>query len=139
MIDFNSYQEKIISFMNPKVMENDQDILMNAVLGINGEAGEVADLIKKWLFHERELDLEKLDKEVGDVLFYCALYAHARKRLLSDIAQLNVDKLSVRYADGKWSAKANIAKADENIQFTNGTTTVTSNVEVQGVTQCQQK
>lgn len=113
MIDFNQYQEKIIGFMNPKVMEDNHDILMNAVLGICGEAGEVADLIKKWLFHERDLDLDKLDKEAGDVLFYIALYANARGVLLSDIAQKNVDKLTARYEDKPWTAEASMAKKDE--------------------------
>jgi NTP pyrophosphatase (non-canonical NTP hydrolase) len=109
---FDEYQAKILEFMNPETLKKDEDILMNSVLGMAGEAGEVCDLIKKWMFHGYELDLEKLDKEVGDTLFYVALYANARKRLLSDIAQMNVDKLTKRYPQG-FSTEANKAKADE--------------------------
>lgn len=110
MITFEEYQEKVRGFMRPKTLENQQDTLMNAVLGLSGEAGEVADLIKKHLFHDQELDLEKLDKEVGDAQFYIALYAIARNRQLADIAQMNVDKLTARAAEhgGKaWRPKVN--------------------------------
>lgn len=49
------------------------DELMNAVLGLAGEAGEVADQVKKWQFHtEKPWDFhrEKLVSELGDVYFY---------------------------------------------------------------------
>lgn len=110
---FNDYQEKVIGFMNPRVLEKEEDVLLNAILGLSGEAGESADLVKKWLFHEQDLDVHKLDKEVGDVLFYCALYAVARKKSMSDIAQINVDKLTARYNGQPWSAEASKAKRDE--------------------------
>jgi len=114
MEQFNEYQNKIMTFMNPEtIAKGKQDVLMNAVLGLGGEAGEVICLVKKWLYHGYELDTNKLDNEVGDVLFYCALYAEARDINLSSIAQLNVDKLSKRYSSG-FSTEACKAKADEN-------------------------
>lgn len=116
MINFEIYQEKVKGFMNPKVLESEKDTLMNAILGMCGEAGEVADLIKKHLFHEQDLDLEKLDKEAGDLLFYVTLYAIARNRGIGDIAQLNVDKLTARYEGKPWSAEASRAKKDEITQ-----------------------
>jgi NTP pyrophosphatase (non-canonical NTP hydrolase) len=114
MLDFNEYQARILDFMNPETLsKGSEHVLMNAVLGLCGEAGEVADNIKKWMYHGYDLDVESLDKEVGDVLFYCALYANGRGVLLSDIAQKNVDKLTARYPEG-FSTAANKAKADEN-------------------------
>jgi NTP pyrophosphatase (non-canonical NTP hydrolase) len=113
MKEFNKYQAKILDFMNPKTLAKpEQDILLNSVLGLAGEAGEVADLIKKWLFQDQDLDVEKLDREVGDVLFYCGLYANARRMLLSDIAQKNIDKLTLRYPNG-FNLIDCKAKADE--------------------------
>jgi NTP pyrophosphatase (non-canonical NTP hydrolase) len=41
-------------------------------LGLTGEAGEVADLIKKAVFHRHPFDREALIKELGDVLWYVA-------------------------------------------------------------------
>jgi NTP pyrophosphatase (non-canonical NTP hydrolase) len=123
MIDFNQYQDKVRGFMNPEVLESQEDTFMNAILGLCGEAGEVADAVKKARYHKGELNLERLDKEVGDVLFYCGLYAIARGRLLSDIAQMNVDKLTQRYEDKPWSPEASKAKRDENVEPTSGVVT----------------
>lgn len=130
MINFNEYQGRVKGFMNPRVLESESDTFLNAILGLVGEAGECADAVKKGWYHDQDLDLEKLDKEVGDVLFYCALYAIARRRNLSDIAQMNVDKLSKRYEDKPWSAEASKAKRDEvprtNEGDTPGVITVTT-------------
>ena len=44
-------------------------------LGLAGESGEVVELIKKHLGHGHELDLEKVSKELGDVLWYISAIA----------------------------------------------------------------
>lgn len=48
------------------VIANQGDIsvsqLLNGALGLTGEAGEVSDLIKKGIFHEKGIDLEHLKK-----------------------------------------------------------------------------
>lgn len=72
----------------------------NAALGLCGEAGEVCDMIKKWIFHEAELDQEHLKKEIGDVMWYVALMCDAFNWSLDDILEINIDKLKKRYPDG---------------------------------------
>lgn len=99
--------------MNPEVLKSEKDTFMNALLGLGGEVGEMQDAVKKAWYHSGELDLEKLDKEAGDVLFYITLYCISRNRTLADIAQLNVDKLNARYEGKPWSAEASKAKRDE--------------------------
>ena len=42
------------------------ELLMNAALGICGEGGEVADLVKKAAFQGHDLDREHVAKELGD-------------------------------------------------------------------------
>lgn len=77
--------------------------LANAGLGIAGEAGEVADLIKKVVFHGHPLDgvvRAKLTKEAGDVLWYLALLAETLGVPLERIAELNIEKLRARYPEG---------------------------------------
>ena len=69
-------------------------------LGIAGEAGEVADIIKKHVGHGHELDRTKLTKELGDVLWYVAALAHDIGVDLSTVARENVEKLKTRYPDG---------------------------------------
>ena len=76
------------------------DKLLNGLMGLNGEAGECIDLMKKFYFQGHELDEEKLVDEISDVLWYCAELASGLGVRLGDIAQHNVDKLKKRYPDG---------------------------------------
>lgn len=81
-------------------------------LGLTGEAGEFADLVKKHLFHGRPLVLEKAAKELGDTLWYLAMAADALGLSLSEVATLNIEKLRARYPDG-FSHAASAARVDE--------------------------
>lgn len=69
-------------------------------LGIAGEAGEVADTVKKHVGHGHPLDFDHLAEELGDLLWYVAALADAVGASLSDIANFNVEKLRRRYPDG---------------------------------------
>lgn len=77
----------------------DLNILKDA-LGLAGEAGEVADAVKKWYFHGHELDIEAVKKELGDIMWYIASMAKLLGYPLSEIAVCNVDKLKKRYPNG---------------------------------------
>lgn len=76
------------------------ELLMNAALGICGEGGEVADLVKKAAFQGHYLNREHVAKELGDCLWYIAVGAEAVGHTLGEIAQMNMDKLRKRYPDG---------------------------------------
>ena len=71
-------------------------------LAIAGEAGEVAEKIKK-AYRERggEPDNEALLKELGDVLYYIVKMAHIRGFLMHTIIGANIEKLKDRAARGK--------------------------------------
>lgn len=74
--------------------------LSNAALGLTGEAGEVAEVIKKHLFHDTPLDRDAIVKELGDCLWYIAAFATALDVSMDDIASKNIEKLRKRYPDG---------------------------------------
>ncbi|MDQ8162880.1 MAG: nucleoside triphosphate pyrophosphohydrolase family protein [Gemmatimonadota bacterium] len=74
--------------------------LANAALGLTGEAGEVAEVIKKHLFHATPLDQDALAKELGDCLWYIGAFATVLGLSMDDIAQRNIDKLRKRYPEG---------------------------------------
>ena len=74
--------------------------VLNCGLGLTGEAGEVADIIKKVYFQGHALDDEKLANELGDVLWYIAILAQTMGWNLEDIAKKNIAKLSARYPQG---------------------------------------
>lgn len=75
-------------------------MLMNGVLGLCGESGEVADLVKKATFQGHELDFEHVAKELGDIAWYLALSATAIGYDLETVMQMNIDKLRKRYPEG---------------------------------------
>lgn len=74
-------------------------------LGLTGEAGEVADEIKKVLFHGKPLDRDALLLEVGDVLWYVDHLLALLGFTLAEALAANDEKLSKRYPDG-WSKAA---------------------------------
>lgn len=75
--------------------------LDNAILGIAGEAGEIADYFKKVRFHpesSRTPQPSDLRKEIGDLLWYLSVLNDlAFGDSLTDVAMENVAKLQVRY------------------------------------------
>src|ERR1017187_9061166 len=74
------------------------------VLGINGEAGEVAEKVKKIIRDKdgkiTENDKRELAKEIGDVLWYLAVFAHDLGYSLDDVAATNLKKLQSRKSRG---------------------------------------
>lgn len=80
-------------------------------LGLCGEAGEFADLVKKALGHGHVFDSSRAAQELGDVLWYVARNAARMGMTLESIAQLNVSKLERRYPDG-FTTEASISRVD---------------------------
>ena len=74
--------------------------VLEGLMGLNGEAGEAIDLMKKVLFQDHEFDREHMAKELGDIAWYLAVSADAIGYDLESILQMNVDKLRTRYPDG---------------------------------------
>lgn len=81
--------------------------LLNGILGLTGEAGEVADLVKKWIFHEKGIDLTHLQKELGDVMWYIAMICHTCGLDMDQVMEQNIGKLKVRYPEGFDTYRAN--------------------------------
>ncbi len=71
-----------------------------AALGLAGEAGEFANMIKKLTAHGHAIPAEEFAEELGDVLWYLAEAATACGLTLHDIAEQNVNKLKARYPEG---------------------------------------
>lgn len=95
--DLNEFQIKALRTANK--LTPDQMVL-NGVLGLNGEAGEVADLYKKATFQGHDLDEDKMIDECGDCLWYLAILASGLGVSLSEVAHMNVLKLQRRYPNG---------------------------------------
>ena len=76
-------------------------------LGLAGEAGEVADKVKKVIRDKNgvfgELEKQEIKMELGDVLWYIAQLSTELGFDLEEVAQLNLKKLSSRSRRGKLS------------------------------------
>lgn len=96
----NEYQTETLRTAVGMNHPNNDEILLNGVMGLAGESGECVDMIKKYLFQSHELDKAHLAKELGDVSWYIAVAAHAIGYDLETILQMNVDKLRNRYPNG---------------------------------------
>jgi len=95
-MDLNEYQAAAMR-SQPKPSELDLAVF---ALGLTGEAGEVADMVKKIYGHGHPPDLDKLHKELGDVLWYIAAICQELGLSLADVAEANINKLMRRYPNG---------------------------------------
>ncbi len=89
----------------------DEIMMVWNAIGLAGEAGEVADHIKKGVFHRHGIDKDKLVKELGDNLWYIAALCTKLGVTLENVMQLNIDKLRKRYPDG-YSSLASLERVD---------------------------
>ena len=77
-----------------------QDQIDNAVLGLVGEGGEIAEKWKKHRFQGHEWNCDNVAEEIGDILFYAARLAELIGWDLSTVADANIEKLRRRYPEG---------------------------------------
>lgn len=90
------------------------DLLLNSALGLCGESGEVADLVKKHLFQGHDIDLDHVAKELGDISWYLAVGAYAIGLDLESIFRMNKEKLEARYPDG-FSTDRSLHRAENDV------------------------
>jgi NTP pyrophosphatase (non-canonical NTP hydrolase) len=101
---FNNFQTNASrTAFYPRVFKNQG--LYYTALGLVGEAGEIANKVKK-IMRDNNGNLEELAKadifdELGDVLWYCASLADELGVNLEDVAKLNLIKLENRMNRGK--------------------------------------
>lgn len=69
-------------------------------MGLCGECGEAVDILKKNLFHGKELDKTELMLELGDILYYLVAICNVLGIDVSEVALNNNAKLLNRYKEG---------------------------------------
>ncbi|MFA5777255.1 MAG: nucleoside triphosphate pyrophosphohydrolase family protein [Parcubacteria group bacterium] len=100
-MDFKEYQEK--SRKTALYPDKDNNFVY-PTLGLSGEAGEVAEKIKKVIRDKDgiidDVTREEIKKELGDVLWYVAQLATELGLSMDEIAQKNIEKLLSRMERG---------------------------------------
>lgn len=96
MEKFDDYQQLIQEFaIYPDAFSGSKNELMYLALGLAGEAGEVAEKIKKY-YRDGVLMPSDLVKELGDVMWYLSQMATAINTPLWHVANTNIQKLASR-------------------------------------------
>lgn len=109
-MNFKEYQEKAMRTAGS--YRDDVDMLLNGVMGLNGEAGEVIDIVKKYLYQGHELNKNKIIDELGDVLWYINLIANSINMSLEHIAKYNISKLEKRYPKGCFRVEDSVNRSE---------------------------
>jgi NTP pyrophosphatase (non-canonical NTP hydrolase) len=97
-MNINEYQQLAMRTSNKALTVKEH--IVNGALGLVGESGEVADLIKKHWMQGHDLDAAHIAKELGDICWYIAETATAIGYDMETIMQMNIDKLRKRYPEG---------------------------------------
>lgn len=101
-MNFNDYQTKALrtNLANKDFLKE----LMQQVLGLADESGEVLAIFKKWIRDQdadpSQLNREMVKKEMGDILWYIAVIAHDLGIKMDDLAKANIEKLASRLERG---------------------------------------
>ena len=93
----NDYQLLAGRTINPNL--SDIATMNHALHGMVGEIGEIHSIFQK-VYQGHDIDVLHLKKELGDLLWFIAEFATVNRWELSEIAQMNIEKLKVRYPDG---------------------------------------
>lgn len=107
----STYRKAVLRTANTDLAHDWQ--VMACVLGITGEAGEIADNLKKVYFHGHEPDHDKLIKEIGDVRFYLEWLCHLLGVSMEEVEARNIAKLARRYPEG-FSTEASVNRQPDD-------------------------
>jgi NTP pyrophosphatase (non-canonical NTP hydrolase) len=86
-------EKKILTYGDERLVEN--------TLGLVGEAGEVAEKVKKLIRDSSRFGNKEIMHEIGDVVFYATALANIYGKGLKEVLDLNIQKLDDRQKRGK--------------------------------------
>lgn len=110
-----SYQEQAMLFRSDIQCNGEQSDMLYAALGLTGEAGEFAELIKKHVFQTKPLDKEHAKRELGDICWYLALACSTLGISIDDVLQANIEKLVARYPNLSFSVEHANNRAEDDV------------------------
>ena len=90
-----------------------QASILHMAVGVSGEAGELLDAVKKHAIYQKQLDFDNIREEAGDILFYLTGLLNELGLTLNECIEANVEKLSKRYPEKRYTNEAAIARADK--------------------------
>ena len=96
MMTLNEYNESALA----TAIYGEGQKITYPTLGLAGEAGEFANLVKKLVAHGHEISKEEFIDELGDVLWYWVQGCTALGYTPQEVMEENIKKLEARYPNG---------------------------------------
>lgn len=96
MTTLQEFEDHVRGFAQSDLL-TELELKANFAMGLAGESGEVVDLLKKVLFHGKELDELKLVSELGDVLWYLVALCQKFGLSIEEVMTSNIAKLQQRH------------------------------------------
>ena len=109
--DLDVFQEEALRCMRSDLPY--EAICSNMCMGLAGETGETVDIFKKHIYQGKDLDINDVIEEIGDILWYIANLCNVNKITMKECMESNVEKLRKRYPNG-FSIKDALERADKN-------------------------
>jgi len=101
-MEFNEYQKQAFTFA---IYPNKETDIIYPTLGLNGEAGEIAEKVKKIIRDDNGVvngDKKiQLLMEIGDCIWYCGALCTALGLDMNKVAEMNIIKLTNRQKNNK--------------------------------------
>lgn len=96
--------------------------LIHSIMGVSGEVGELLDTVKKHVIYKKELDLENVIEELGDIEFYLEQLRQELAISREETLDANITKLRKRYPTGYSNqlAQERLDKITENDKVLTG-------------------
>ena len=111
--DLDVFQEEALRCMRSDLPY--EAICSNMCMGLAGETGETIDIFKKHIYQGKDLDINDVIEEIGDILWYIANLCNVNKITMKECMESNVEKLRKRYPNG-FSIKDALERADKNVK-----------------------
>lgn len=100
-----------------KLMDSPSASLHHAGTGIAGEGGEILDITKKCWVYGKDVDVEHLVEELGDIRFYYQAMLNMLGLTDEEIQAANIGKLEKRYPEGVYTDNhANLRLDKEGVE-----------------------
>ena len=109
--DLDVFQEEALRCMRSDLPY--EAICSNMCMGLAGETGETVDIFKKHIYQGKDLDINDVIEEIGDILWYIANLCNVNKITMKECMESNVEKLRKRYPNG-FSIKDALERVDKN-------------------------
>lgn len=114
-MQFTEYQHE--AYQNLKTHTDLKDEILDYVVSLSEEVGEVASIIKHHYYGQEDINIEELAKEIGDVLWYLSALSSSTNINLDTIAKINIGKLKHRY-NNSFSVDKSKARHENELKYT---------------------